>query len=165
MSITAEQALGAAKTYTKQTAEGMGAVKGKNAQLTLQRTQQDDGVQLTSEYYDEEQVIQSSTSYLYDGPQGPKGDTGATGPQGPKGDTGADGKDGKDGADGAKGDKGDKGDTGKGIKSIDAPDPDKAEIVITYDDDTESDPIEIPTVEGHDEPLTPKQMNALIALL
>lgn len=138
LSKDAKKALAAANKYTEETVIGQGAIKGDKGDPGKDGKDGKDGAP---------------------GPQGPKGDTGDTGPQGPKGDPGADGKDGVDGA------KGDKGDTGKGIKSIDAPDPNKAEIVVTYDDNTTSDPITVPTVEGHDEPLTPAQMNALIALL
>ena len=54
---------------------------------------------------------------------------------------------------------------GRGISSVVVPDPDKSEIVINYDDGTHSDPIEIPTVEGHDDSLTPQQLQTLLDMI
>ena len=48
------------------------------------------------------------------------------------------------------GEDGEQGEQGKGIKSISLVDPNEPYIVITYDDDTQSQPIEIPTVPGED---------------
>ena len=64
--------------------------------------------------------------------KGDKGDKGDPGPKGDKGDTG---------------EQGPKGDTGRGILSVDAV-LGESQIVVEYDDGTQSSPIDIPTVKG-----------------
>lgn len=99
MSLTAEQALAAAKKYTDDSIEGGGSSKGKNC--TIESIDPiTGGNRITFKWYLDDGTEQTDTLDVMDGqdgsqgPQGPKGDTGetgATGPQGPKGDKGDDG--------------------------------------------------------------------------
>ena len=110
-------ALALSKKFTKNTVEGMGAIKGAPAQI--KSIAKDEGVNtVTFKWEDNEGVEHTTPMYVRDGEkgdtgaQGPKGDTGIQGiqgEQGPKGDTGAQGPKGDTGA------KGDKGDPGEGV--------------------------------------------------
>lgn len=129
MALTPEKVYALAKSYTNQTVEGGGALKGKNCtiesitpitggnRITFKWTL-DNGTELT-DVVDIMNGAQGATGPKGDtgeagpagatGPQGPKGDTGAQGPAGPKGDDGAQGPQGLQGIQGIQGEKGDDG--------------------------------------------------------
>lgn len=76
--------LQAAKNYTDDTVEGMGIQKGKNCQI---QNIEDitGGHRITFAWYDEDQVLQTDTVDIMNGPEGPEG------PQGPQGEVGESG--------------------------------------------------------------------------
>lgn len=73
-----------AKNYTDDTVEGMGIQKGKNCQI---QNIEDitGGHRITFAWYDEDQVLQTDTVDIMNGPEGPEG------PQGPQGEVGESG--------------------------------------------------------------------------
>ena len=122
--------LGLANSYTDETVEGGGAIKGKNCTVDdISKSGKKNTVRF--KWTLDDGTVLTGNMEVLDGEDGAPGAPGANG------------KDGKDGKDGGPGP------AGKGIASIEQV-TGESQILITYDDGTEADPIDIPTVAGAD---------------
>lgn len=122
--------LGLANSYTDEEVAGGGAIKGKNCTVDdISKSGKKNTVRF--KWTLDDGTVLTGNMEVLDGEDGAPGTPGANG------------KDGKDGADG------DPGPAGKGIASIEQV-TGESQILITYDDGTTSDPIDIPTVAGQD---------------
>ena len=103
--------LALSKKFTKDTAQGMGAVKGANCQIQSIEKSGDTNT-VTFKWIDNQEQAHTSPMIVKDGAKGDKGDEGAQGPAGAKGDKGDKGDTGATGPAGAKGDDGAQGPKG-----------------------------------------------------